>query len=476
MVDKNEIIQSDEPLQQLKLVTESNFDVFLKQLGLPANDVLANNDEKQVIADNIQNAILKIPLDQRRNATYLSKFVSSVAIGRFDSALNDLWNEVVIQLRKSVTLYGLDIFFDVAVAAKDRDDYSKEDDLSGIKDRTLLDVCLKLEILTEVVHRKLVYILDMRNKIGGSHPNASVINAYELLGWLQTSVHEVIAVRPSEGAIKVQQFIKNLRTQKSAFSKTDLQKIEESLGKLSTVLSGNLLTAVFGIYTDSKVGNEIKININALAPTIWNLAPEQSKYDLGAKLETFTVNLEKDRQELGEQFFDKCGGNNYKTTTRKSLELTNLAADLRDLHNGWNNFFNEPSKARQIMSYIKSAVDIPAERQEDLIRTFLICRIGREVSYNKGVSPNAVPYYDKFFRLLNSNQIRTLLKVIQDRTILVDLSTPIRRDNFSRILEILPQVLSDERAQEAIDYLKEGDLPSDKKIMSSSFKELVKSF
>lgn len=72
--------------------------------------MLASNDEKQIIAANIQPAIMKIPSDQRRNATYLSKFVSSVAIGRFDSALNDLWNEVVIQLRKSVILYGIDIF------------------------------------------------------------------------------------------------------------------------------------------------------------------------------------------------------------------------------------------------------------------------------------------------------------------------------------------------------------------------------
>lgn len=213
-----------------------------------------------------------------------------------------------------------------------------------------------------------------------------------------------------------------------------------------------------------------------MAPTIWNLAPEQSKYDLGAKLETFTVNLEKDRQELGEQFFDKCDGNNYKTTTRKSLELSNLAADLRDAHNGWDNFIHEPSKARQIMSYIKGAVDIPIERQEDLIRTFLVCRIGKEVTYNQGVSPNGVRYYDKFFRLLNSNQIRTLLTVVQDSTIIVNLSTKIRQNNFAKILEILPQSLSDERVQEAIDYLKEGNLPFDKKIMSSRFKELVKSF
>lgn len=476
MENKNEISNIDESTQQLKVITNSHFDVFLKQLGLPADNILANNDEKQIIANNIENAILKIPSDQRRNATYLSKFVSSVAIGRFDSALNDLWNEVVIQLRKSVIFYGLDIFFDAAVNAKDREDYSNEEDLSGIKDRTLLDSCFNLEIITEVVHRKLVYILDMRNKIGGSHPNSSIINAYELLGWLQTSVYEVIAVRPSDGAIQVQKFIKNLKKQSSPFSTVDLQKIENSLKKLSSVLAGNLLTTVFGIYTDPKINNEVKINITALAPTIWNLAPEQIKYDLGVKLETFTANLEKERQELGEQFFDKCNGNNYKTTSRKSLELSNLASDLKDSHNGWDNFVHEPSKARQIMSYIKNAIDIPDDRQEDLIRTFLVCRIGREVSYNQGVAPNGLPYYDKFFRLLNSKQIRILLTVVQDQTILVNLSTPIRRNNFSEIIKILPQSLSDSRVQEAIDYLKNGDLDLDKKIMSSHFKELVKTF
>ena len=42
----------------------------------------------------------------------------------------------------------------------------------------------------------------MRNHIGGSHPNAGQINSFELLGWLQVCVNEVISDNPSEGAIK----------------------------------------------------------------------------------------------------------------------------------------------------------------------------------------------------------------------------------------------------------------------------------
>ncbi|MEE8824244.1 hypothetical protein LASUN_18670 [Lentilactobacillus sunkii] len=53
---------------------------------------------------------------------------------------------------------------------------------------------------------------------------------------------------------------------------------------------------------------------------------------------------------------------------------------------------------------------------------------------------------------------------------------PIRQNNFAEILEILPQSLSDERVEEAINYLKAGDLPFDKKIKTSRFRKLVKSF
>lgn len=476
MNDKNEIIKkpSDESGNQLKVV--SNFEIFLKQLGLPSDNILASDEDKQIVANNIQSLILNIPPSQRENASYLAKFISSVAIGRFDSALNDLWNEVVNQLRKSVVLYGIDIFFDTAVPNKDRDDYSKEEDLSSIKDRTLLDVCLKLEILSDIVYKKLVYILDMRNNIGGSHPNNGTINAYELLGWLQVSVQEVISVKPSEGAIKVKKFVSNLKKQTSEFSETDVQVIKLSLSRLSTVLSGNLLKTLFGMYTDPKISNEVKINIIKFAPTIWNLATNQVKYDLGAKLETFSINLETERDSFGQQFFASVGGNKYKTPTRRSLEISNISADLLTAHFSWDNYMGETPKARQLMSYIDDSSNIPIERQEDLIKTLLICRIGKEVNYLHGVSDGGRPYYNKFFKLLNSDQIRIMLKLIQDQDILINLSTTIRRENFLEILEMLPKSLTDERVQETLDYLKQGSLSFDKKIRDSRFKDLVKGF
>ena len=245
-----DVLNTEQIDNQLSIVSNSNFESYLIELGLPSQNILAPVHEKQQMALNIPNVIMQIPESLRKNATYLSKFVSSVAIGRYDSALNDLWNEVVLNLRNKVCLYGLDIFFDAAVGENIRDLYTSEDDLPAIKDRVLLDTCLKLEIISNIVHQKLTYILDMRNNIGGSHPNAGQINSFELLGWLQICVNEVISDNPSEGAIKVQQFIKNLRTKDNLFSSGEIQSIGESLKLLSTTLAGNILRTIFGMYTD----------------------------------------------------------------------------------------------------------------------------------------------------------------------------------------------------------------------------------
>ena len=141
------ILDNEQTNNQLAIISNSNFELYLNELGLPSQNILASIQEKQQIASNIPSVIMQIPESTRQNANYLSKFVSSVAIGRFDSALNDLWNEVVLNLRNKVCLYGIEIFFDAAVGENVRSLYSSEDDLVLIKDVTLIDISLKLEII-----------------------------------------------------------------------------------------------------------------------------------------------------------------------------------------------------------------------------------------------------------------------------------------------------------------------------------------
>lgn len=103
---------------------------FLRDVGLPHENIMADPSERAIIAGNLPSYLQSLPAEVKRDARYLSKFVIGAGSGLFDYALNAIWNEVVIDLQKKASLYGLDIFFDAAVGgSKTREFYKTEDDL-----------------------------------------------------------------------------------------------------------------------------------------------------------------------------------------------------------------------------------------------------------------------------------------------------------------------------------------------------------
>src|SRR5690349_13013594 len=146
------------------------FSRYLQDFGLPIDNVIASTEERRVVSGNLPHFLESMPPEEKRSARYLSKFVGATAIGLFDAALNYIWNEVVLNIRKKAIVYGLDLFYDAAVGAKNRESYNDESDLEGLKDSVLLDTCRKLELISDVVYRKLDHILTMRNEVAASHP------------------------------------------------------------------------------------------------------------------------------------------------------------------------------------------------------------------------------------------------------------------------------------------------------------------
>jgi hypothetical protein len=199
---KNELIE-----QQTRTITQT-----LDMLGLPSEGVIADANDRQIMSENLPKYIMTLDQRTKQDARYLSKFVVGAGFGLFDYALNAIWNEVAETLKKKAISYGVEIFFDCAVSGKLRESYKTDDDLSGLKDIVILDTCRKLELISEITYKKLAHILDMRNNVGISHPTDIQINAYELLGWLQNCVKDVINDQPSDAAIRVKAFLDNLLT------------------------------------------------------------------------------------------------------------------------------------------------------------------------------------------------------------------------------------------------------------------------
>ncbi|APG93863.1 hypothetical protein [Sinorhizobium americanum] len=427
---------------------------FLRDVGLPYENIMADPSERSIIASNLPGYLQSLPAEVKRDARYLSKFVIGAGSGLFDYALNAIWNEVVVDLRKKASLYGLDIFFDAAVGgSKTREFYRTEDDLAALKDAVLLDTCRKLELISDTTYKKLKHILDMRNDIGISHPNSYNINAFELLGWLQTCVQDVLHDRPTEAALQVQAFITNLKGHSAPLDQAARQNIERRFTELPSHLCGNLLRTVFGIYVAPDTDQGVRKNIAVLAPALWNTCPDEPRYRLGIVLEGYNTNLYRDKYTLGEQFFGLVGGNAYRSASERLVIVDTLIAELSDKHNGWDNFHHEAPVAANLWSYVPDQSSIFDNLAERLFKTVLLCRIGRGVSYNNGVSPGGRPYYDKILSLGGDKFAPHIMAAFGHYEIAGQLGRVVCRTQAKQALEAARTNVINQRLIECLSYL-----------------------
>ncbi|PEX92587.1 hypothetical protein [Bacillus cereus] len=458
-----------------EVVPFTNFEQYLQELGLPHEGIIASDRERQMMSMVLPQTIQELSSQTKRDAVYLSKFVASSAIGLYDAALNYLWNEVVVSLRAKVNIYGLDLFFDAAVGGELRETYSTFEDLSSIKDNTLIDTCRKLELISDLLHEKLKHILYMRNNIGASHPNGETIRTLELLGWLETCVKDVIDDRPSEAALFVQQLIVNLKNEDLTLDEARLEQIQENLQRQHTRIPGNLLVTLFSIFTKKNTSPDVRANILKLAPVVWGISPENKKYEIGFKLDQYSVNLDEETLSLGNSFLDKCNGINYKSEGTRSREINEFLNRLLDTHHAWDNFHHEVPIARQVKKYIVEETDILTNIEDKLIKTILICRVGNGKWYCNGVSPGAEPIYNEIIRLFNSRQVNKLLKFLLEPEIknMLSISTCILQTK--ELLGLINLDLQHGRTKEAIEFILGNiDNYKSKIFTTKELKELLK--
>ncbi len=432
---------------------------FLDVIGLPSDNIIADISEREIIGKNLPQYISNLPAELKQDARYLSKFVVGAGFGLFDYSLNSIWNEVVLSLRQKAITYGLEIFFDKAIGGTLRTAFKKEEDLSGIKDTVLLTTSKKLELISESTYKKLAHILDMRNDIGISHPTNSTINAFELLGWLQTCIQDVLNDQPSAAAIQVKAFIDNLKESTDTLESATIAAIKPQLQSLATHHCDSIIRTIFGLYVIQDTEQVVRKNISLISPIVWNCCSDEEKYKLGIILLGYSINLHKVKYTLGEEFFTTVKGNSFRTQSEKVVALDNLVPIIE-----------------RISTFIRKSSDIPLEVSSKIIRTILLCRIGKGMSYKSGVSPNGKEYYDDFFTILGEDHLPQLISELTQFEIQQKLSRTISRNQCIDLLVMVRKNMVNEKYLESIDYLILNFPKSEKIIFNAEFKKITSSF
>jgi len=186
---------------------ESHLVTFLQQNDLPSQGIFVGVEERAIVFHYAPIVIRKLSDELRTSSIYLSKMLAACAAGLFDAALNYLWDETILQLRKRVAQYDLEFFYDNTISSGDkRNKYNTEEDLQYLPDSDLIRGAREIELISDIGYVHLEYISRMRNWASAAHPNQHELTGLNILSWFETCYKEVLSLPLPPSSISIKQF------------------------------------------------------------------------------------------------------------------------------------------------------------------------------------------------------------------------------------------------------------------------------
>ncbi len=431
---------------------------YLGELGLPTQQVLVEVSERTKVIQNLPAVITLVDPEQRTTSIYLSKFIAACGAGLFDAALNFIWDETVLNLRKKVIRFDMEYFYDSVITDENRRKKIKdEDDLVKLDEWELVRGCHLTGILSDIGYKHLDYIRDMRNWASAAHPNQNDLTGFQLIAWLETCIKEVIAKEPEGSAIEVKRFLNNIRN--NTLTAQDAQHINAGLEHLPSDIAKSLLRTLFGMYTTQGAAAQVKANIRMVCAKAWIMAPEDSKYECGLKYSVYAANGEIDRKAAANEFLATVNGLPYLPHDTLALEISEKVNNLYSAHIGFNNFHNEPSHAKMLDSYISQAGVIPEPIRKQYVKTIVMARIGN----GHGISEMAMPFYDHMLNKFGEPEIKEFVSLLNDREFSSRISLSSCQRGYRTLSSYFQQRTTNQitlQALEAISAVNEQQLPN----------------
>ncbi len=381
---------------------ETGFLQFLESHGLPQENIFVGVDERVKVFSNLDSVVRRIDDAMMiEKSLYISKFLAATAAGLFDAALSYLWNETILQIRKRVSQYDLEFFYDSIMSGDKRTKFRTVDDLVDLQDYDLIRGAKEIGLVGDVGFKHLEFINYMRNWASAAHPNSVDLTGLQLISWLETCVKEVITLPVGSVVTRTKELLNNLR--KNNISEADADEIADFFDDLPNGQADNLAGAFFAIYTRNNAPEELKQNVAKLAPRLWKHVSRDAKNEVGLKYAHFKAHGIEEQKNAARQYIEVVQAQEFIPDGLRSREINTAIEHLLDAHRGWDNFHNEPPFARAIQRAVGEGGTVPKSVRKKYVRAVV------EVFLTNGVGTTrlAQPIYGELLNGMSSNMLST---------------------------------------------------------------------
>lgn len=363
-------------------------------LGIPRN-VLASDEEIQYAWRDLPRELKEIPENLR--GELIARMCVAVSTGLFDGAINYIWNAAILNLRDKIRTFGLPIV--AQILQKD----FEEKHLLEYQDSRLLELCLQLNIIDEDGYFFLDQSRDVRNNFSAAHPTIGKVNDREFTTFLNRCVRYALADSSSLRGVNISSFISAIKGQR--FNANQLAIWVQRLTETHSAQRQMLVTMAHGIYCDPNTPEQARLN----ALDICNGLPSGLNASMRSELinnhSEYVAKGYEEKHAASLQFFEKLGLLNILNESEQHVVFSRAVKRLWNVHNGMNNFYNEPAFAERLLELTMQSA-VPETVHEEFVQTVACCRIGN----GYGVSNAAVRYYDQIIRNFSPREISSLIQ------------------------------------------------------------------
>lgn len=231
----------------------------------------------------------------------------------------------------------------------------------------------------------------------------------------------------------------------------------------------NLASGFLGIYLDPNTLPITSQNIHYLLPSLWGRVDEDTRQGFGIKYGKFLANNDKERSVKLKAFLDIVNGFSYFPENIKVVEIETAIQNLLNVHNGMNNFYNEPIFAKQLYNIIGQGGALP----EQVRRATILSIVKVFLTNGNGVAYIAEPYYIKIIKQFNQKEALIALLSFSDEQIASKLQFPICENKYKELLDLIKGKLLAPATMELFEEIEKFSGEPEKMMHNSNIKRMI---
>lgn len=387
----------DHPPVTLPDVLETSSSMLVEltdAMGVPRS-VLAPDDQIEHAWTQLPRLLKRIPPNLRDKRVV--KGCVATACGLFDASINYFWNAAIAELRAKVRRFGL------AVVPQILDDKDfDEGSLLELKDAELLDLCLKLNLISDEDFFFLDQCRAMRNSFSAAHPADAEVDDDELLTFVSRCQKHALSASKNPKGVDTKALLSAIKG--ARFKSTQLDEWRARIAATFDAQRELIFVMLHGIYCDPDSSEEARINAISICKNFADEFTPRVKSLLVDRHQEYRAKGDEKRHLASTGFFERIGMLSLLGDAELHRVVTAAAQKLLSVHNAWDNFYNEPPFAERLAKVTRD-INVPETARPQYVETVVACGMGN----GYGVSNAAISYYKKMVKSFSPGEVRTML-------------------------------------------------------------------